>query len=125
MSRHGSSVRVLAAAMVCSCLAPATTRAQTADQQKLLAQIKGADTDQLAVSEEDGRFLRVMITSSGAKRVLEIGGAYGYSAIWMGLALRETGGKLTTIEYDPARAKSAAEHVRAAGLADIVTVLAG
>ncbi|HMF93965.1 MAG TPA: O-methyltransferase [Vicinamibacterales bacterium] len=111
--------------MVCSCLAPGATRAQTADQQKLLAQIKAADADQLAVSEEDGRFLRVMIASSGAKRVLEIGGAYGYSAIWMGLGLRETGGTLISIEYDPARAKSAAEHVGAAGLADIVTVVAG
>src|SRR5262252_2523236 len=125
MSGHSWWVRILAAAMACACFAPAATRAQTADQQKLLAQIKAADSDQLAVSEEDGRFLRVMIASSGAKRVLEIGGAYGYSAIWMGLGWRETGGKLTTIEYDPARAKSAAEHVRAAGLADIVTVLAG
>jgi len=125
MSGHRWWVRILAAAMACACFAPAATRAQTADQQKLLAQIKAADSDQLAVSEEDGRFLRVMIASCGAKRVLEIGGAYGYSAIWMGLALRETGGTLTSIEYDPARAKSAAEHVRAAGLADIVTVLAG
>jgi predicted O-methyltransferase YrrM len=99
--------------------------AQTADVQKLLAQIKAADTDRLAVSEEDGRFLRVMIAGSGARRVLEIGGAYGYSAIWMGLGLRQTGGRLTTIEYDPARAKAAAENIRKARLADIVTVIAG
>jgi caffeoyl-CoA O-methyltransferase len=77
------------------------------------------------VSEEDGRFLRVMIASSGAQRVLEIGGAYGYSAIWMGMGLRETGGRLTTIEFDPARAKAAAANVRRAGLADIVTVVPG
>jgi caffeoyl-CoA O-methyltransferase len=99
--------------------------AQTPSQQKLLADIKAADSDQLAVSEEDGRFLRVMIVSSGAKHVLEIGGAYGYSAIWMGLALRQTGGRLTSIEYDASRARLAAEHVRAAGLADIVTVVPG
>jgi caffeoyl-CoA O-methyltransferase len=98
---------------------------QTPPQQKLLADIKAADSDQLAVSEEDGRFLRVMIVSSGARRVLEIGGAYGYSAIWMGLGLRQTGGRLTSIEYDASRARLAAEHVRAAGLADIVTVVAG
>ena len=77
----------------------------TADLQRLLQQIKVADTDQLAVSEEDGRFLRVMIATSGAKRVLEVGGAYGYSAVWMGLGLRHTGGRLTTIEYDATRAK--------------------
>ena len=99
--------------------------AQPTDVVRLLQEIKAADADQLAVSEEDGRFLRVLIASSGAKHALEIGGAFGYSAIWMGLALRETGGRLTTIEYDAARAKLAAAHVRAAGLADVVTVIAG
>jgi len=97
----------------------------TADLRHLLQQIKVADTDQLAVSEEDGRFLRVMIATSGATHALEIGGAYGYSAIWIGLGLRETGGRLTTLEYDPARAKVAADNVRKAGLADIVTVVQG
>src|SRR5262245_605669 len=96
-----------------------------ADLTKLLQQIKAADSDLLAVSEEDGRFLRVMVASSGATRGLEIGGANGYSAIWIGLGLRQTGGHLTTIEYDPARAKTAAEHIRRAGLTDVVTVVAG
>ena len=39
----------------------------------VLQQIKAADKDLLAVSEEDGRFLRVMVATSGAKRALEIG----------------------------------------------------
>jgi predicted O-methyltransferase YrrM len=91
----------------------------------LLHRIKAADTDQLAVSEEDGRFLRVMVASSGAKQALEIGAAYGYSAIWIALGLRQTGGHLTTIEYDPARAKTAADNVRRAGMADAVTVVSG
>ena len=91
----------------------------------VLQQIKAADKDQLAVSEEDGRFLRVVIVSSGTKRALEIGAADGYSAIWIGLGLRETGGRLTTIEYDPARARGAAANIRRAGLSDIVTVVPG
>jgi predicted O-methyltransferase YrrM len=95
------------------------------DVMAVLQQIKSADKDQLAVSEEDGRFLRVMVVSSGAKRALEIGAADGYSAIWIGLGLRETGGRLTTIEYDPARARGAAGNIRRAGLADIVTVVPG
>jgi len=99
--------------------------AQSPDVQRVLQQIRTADTGQLSVSEEDGRFLRVMVATSGAKRVLEIGGAFGYSAIWMGLGLRETGGRLASIEFDEARARVAAAHVRAAGLSDIVTVLAG
>jgi len=110
--------------VVCS-VSFVSVRTQTPELRTLLADIKRADTEQLAVSEEDGRFLRVMIASSGAQRVLEIGGAYGYSAIWMGMGLRETGGRLTTIEFDPARAKAAAANVRRAGLADIVTVVPG
>ena len=37
------------------------------DVSKLLAEIKAKDKGQLAVSEEDGRFLRLMIASSGAQ----------------------------------------------------------
>jgi caffeoyl-CoA O-methyltransferase len=95
------------------------------DVSPLLAEIKAADTEQLAVSEEDGRFLRVMIATSGAQRVLEIGGASGYSAIWMGLGLRATGGRLVTIEYDATRARELAENIRRAGLSDVVEVVAG
>lgn len=93
--------------------------------QKVLESIRAADKGLLAVSEEDGRFLRVLIASTGAKRVLEIGAASGYSAIWMGLGVRQTGGRLTTIEYDPVRAKEAADNIRRAGLQDVVTVISG
>jgi predicted O-methyltransferase YrrM len=92
---------------------------------KLLAGIRAADKGQLAVSEEDGRFLRVLVGATNARRVLEIGAASGYSAIWIGMGLRQTGGRLVTIEYDPVRAKEAAENVRRAGLSDIVQVVAG
>jgi len=99
--------------------------AQSPEQTALLRQIKAADREQLSVSEEDGRFLRLMVVSSGAKRVLEIGGAHGYSAIWMGLGLRETGGRLTSIEADVERARIAAENIRKAGMSDVVTVVPG
>jgi predicted O-methyltransferase YrrM len=105
--------------------AVAVVAGQTPEVARLLRQIKDADAEQLAVSEEDGRFLRVMVAATGAKRVLEIGGAYGYSAIWIGLGLRETGGRLTSVEFDPARARVAAANVRSASLSDIVTVIAG
>ncbi len=92
---------------------------------KLLRQIRQVDTGLLAVSEEDGRFLRVMAAACRSKRALEIGSASGYSAIWIGLGLRETGGRLVTIEFDPARAREAADNVRRAGLSDIVQVVQG
>jgi caffeoyl-CoA O-methyltransferase len=103
----------------------ATAGAQTADVQKLLAEIKARDTGMLAVSEEDGRFLRLMVAASRAKHALEIGGASGYSAIWIGMGLRDTGGRLVTIEYDPARAKELAANIQRAGLSDIVQVVPG
>jgi caffeoyl-CoA O-methyltransferase len=99
--------------------------AQSPDVQKILAEIRARDTGQLAVSEEDGRFLRLMVATKGVKHALEIGGASGYSAIWIGLGLRETGGKLVTIEYDPTRAKELAANIQRAGLSDIVQVIPG
>ncbi|MGB2714921.1 MAG: O-methyltransferase [Vicinamibacterales bacterium] len=92
---------------------------------QVLADIKARDKGQLAVSEEDGRFLRVLVATRGAKRALEIGGASGYSAIWIGSGLKETGGRLVTIEYEPDRAKELAENVRRAGVADVVQVMPG
>jgi predicted O-methyltransferase YrrM len=91
----------------------------------LLDGIRAADKGMLAVSEEDGRFLRLMVAASRAKSALEIGGASGYSAIWIGLGLRETGGKLVTLEYDPQRATELKANIKRAGLDDIVTAVAG
>jgi len=114
-------------ALLCAALITSVSivSAQTPDVQKILTDIKAKDKGMLAVSEEDGRFLRLMVASSGAKRALEIGGASGYSAIWIGMGLRDTGGKLVTIEYDPVRAKELADNIKRAGLSDIVQVLAG
>ncbi|MBM3809439.1 MAG: O-methyltransferase [Acidimicrobiia bacterium] len=92
---------------------------------RLLAGIRAADKGQLAVSEEDGRFLRVLVGSTNARSVLEIGAASGYSALWIGMGLRQTGGRLVTIEYDPVRATEAAANVERAGLSDIVRVVSG
>ena len=108
----------------------AVPAAATADQvppdvARLLGGIRAADKGQLAVSEEDGRFLRVLVGATNARQVLEIGAASGYSAIWIGMGLRQTGGRLVTIEYDPVRAREAAANVQRAGLSDIVQVVAG
>jgi predicted O-methyltransferase YrrM len=98
---------------------------QQPDLNKILADIRTHDKGQLAISEEDGRFLRLLIAAAGKKHALEIGGASGYSAIWMGQALRATGGKLVTIEYDPVRAKELADNIKRAGMTDVVQVIAG
>jgi predicted O-methyltransferase YrrM len=102
-----------------------TALAQGPDLDRILADIRAKDKGQLAVSEEDGRFLRLLVASTGRKRALEIGGASGYSAIWIAQGLRASGGRLVSIEYDPARAKELAENIRRAGMTDVVTVVAG
>jgi len=99
--------------------------ALTAQIESILKKIKAADKGQLAVSEEDGRFLRVLIATRSAKSILEIGAASGYSGIWLGLGARESGGRVIAIEYDPQRAKEAAENIRLAGLTDVVQVIHG
>jgi caffeoyl-CoA O-methyltransferase len=117
--------RFIVRVIVCVMAAGVLVSAQSPDIQKVLTAIKAKDTGMLAVSEEDGRFMRLLIATSGAKRALEIGAASGYSAIWIGMGLRETGGRLVTIEYDPVRAKECAENIRRAGLSDIVQVIPG
>ena len=99
--------------------------ALTPQIESVLNRIKAADKGQLAVSDEDGRFLRVLIATRGAKSILEIGGASGYSGIWLGLGARESGGRVVSIEYDPQRAKEASANIRMAGLTDVVQVIHG
>src|SRR5574338_1416089 len=102
-----------------------TAKTNTPNLDAILSDIKGKDTGQLAVSEEDGRFLRLLVATSRAKRVLEIGGASGYSAIWMAQAVRANGGHLVTIEYDAARARELQANIARAGFTDVVTVVSG
>lgn len=77
------------------------------------------------VSPEDGRLLRLLAEAVDAKNVVEVGTSNGYSAIWFCLALRKTGGKLTTHEIDPGRAALARENFKRAGVDHIVTLVEG
>jgi len=98
-------VAALLFALVARAGAQRSAGALTSQIDTVLRSIKAADREQLAVSEEDGRFLRVLVAARGAKSVLEIGGASGYSAIWLGLGARESGAawsRLSTIRNGPA-----------------------
>ena len=77
------------------------------------------------VSPEDGRLLRLLTETVGAKHVVEIGTSNGYSGIWFCLALRTTGGKLTTHEIDARRASLARENFKRAGVDQLVTLVEG
>ena len=67
------------------------------------------------VEQHEGMLLYLLVKLAGAKRVLELGTATGYSGIWL---LRGTdGGSLTTFEMDPKRAERARKNFADAGLA--------
>ncbi len=87
MTRSVARAALLAALALAVTLPVAGTAAPQASPDpltpqiaRLLEQMKAADTDLLAVSEEDGRLLRLLIASSRTKSALEIGAANGYSA---------------------------------------------
>ena len=77
------------------------------------------------VPPEDGQLLRLFAEAVDAKHVVEIGTSNGYSGIWFCLALRNTGGKLTTHEIDEDRAALARENFKRAGVDDLVTLVMG
>jgi predicted O-methyltransferase YrrM len=79
----------------------------------------------MTVPTDDGRLLRVLVESIGAKTVVELGTSVGYSATWMCLGLRKTGGHLTTHEIDPDRAAKARANFKRAGVDDLVTIVEG
>ena len=79
----------------------------------------------IAVPHVDGEFLRLMVHATAAQKVLEVGTYRGYSGIWLGLGLEQTGGRLITIDIDPARVRESRGNFQRAGLAERITVLEG
>jgi predicted O-methyltransferase YrrM len=70
------------------------------------------------IAPREGRYLHDLIIENDLKAGLEIGTSNGYSALWLGMAFRQTGGNLITIEYNQARAREAMEKFQEAGLDD-------
>jgi predicted O-methyltransferase YrrM len=77
------------------------------------------------VPAEDGRLLYDLILENDYQRVLEVGTSNGYSALWMGFALKQTGGRLITIEMNEERAQEARENIEKAGLSSVIEVRLG
>ena len=98
-------------------------------EKKILAVLDDMDRNQrrgmMNVPVADGRFLRLLAEAVGAKHIVEIGTSNGYSGIWQCLALKTTGGKLTTFEIDARRASLARENFKKAGVDGLVTLVEG
>jgi predicted O-methyltransferase YrrM len=103
--------------------------AKSEAEGNILAVLDDLDRNQrrgmMNIPVEDGRLLRVLTESIGAKHVVELGTSNGYSGMWLCLALRSTGGKLTTYEIDAHRASLARENFKRAGVDNIVTLVEG
>ncbi len=98
-------------------------------EKKILAILDELDSrggrGMMNVPAEDGRLLRLLAETIGAKQIVEIGTSNGYSGLWQCLALKTTGGKLTTFEIDAERAALARQNFQKAGVDDIVTLIEG
>lgn len=74
------------------------------------------------VDRETGRLLSTLVHAMQANRILELGTAYGYSTLWMALALPPAG-KIWTIDPDGERTAIARSFLERAGRSEAVEVL--
>ncbi len=77
------------------------------------------------VAPTTGRFLFALVAPQADAEVLEIGGSRGYSTIWLAAAARILGGRVLSLEVDPAKAEAWRANVAEAGLSDWVELIAG
>jgi caffeoyl-CoA O-methyltransferase len=120
LSLAGDAAGLRAAETSTGKTAPAALRAA---REKLMADMEAHRG--IGVPRVDGEFLHLLVHVTGAQHVLEVGTFRGHSGIWMGMALEQTGGRLTTIDIDPERVQEARGNFATAGLADRITVLQG
>lgn len=78
----------------------------------------------LDVGPDVGRLLNLLARVLDARHVVEIGGSTGYSTVWLAEAVGATGGRVTSIEIDPAKSEEQRRNLTAAGLADHVELVA-
>jgi len=77
------------------------------------------------VPPESGRFLALLAALAPPGRYIEIGTSAGYSTLWLALACRELGRRITTFEVLPEKAALARETFRSAGVEDVVELVEG
>jgi predicted O-methyltransferase YrrM len=90
----------------------------------VLADSRSAGLPAINVSPCQGQLLHILAKSCRAATILEIGTLAGYSTIWLARAL-PSGGRLITLEADPAHAAIARANFQRAGLADTIELRLG
>ena len=77
------------------------------------------------IEPAEGEFLRSLVRQTKARKALEIGTSTGYSGLWIALGLRETGGRLVTLEIDSNRYRTATSNFEKTGLAKLIDARLG
>ena len=95
------------------------------DEPVLLAmEREGRERDFPIVGRNVGVTLEVLARSIGARRVMELGSGFGYSAYWFARAVGE-GGEVHCTDGDPTNAAKGEDYLARAGLFDRVTYHVG
>jgi predicted O-methyltransferase YrrM len=77
------------------------------------------------VARTTGQFLFSLVAPQVDCEVLEIGGSRGYSSIWLGAGVRQFGGRVLSLEADPAKVDAWRRNVADAGLEETVELIDG
>jgi predicted O-methyltransferase YrrM len=79
----------------------------------------------LAVGRGAGTLINLLVKEAGARRILEVGSAYGYSTTWLAEAARAVDGTVTSLELQRAKTEYAQQRLERAGLARFVEFRVG
>jgi predicted O-methyltransferase YrrM len=77
------------------------------------------------IPPDTGRFLSILAAGAPPGQVIEVGTSAGYSGLWLSLACRQRGDRLTTFEVDLHKVRLARETVQQARVEDVVQVVQG
>lgn len=72
------------------------------------------------VEPDTARVLALLVRIMGARHLLEIGTSNGYSTLWLADAARSVGGRVLSVDIDPARSEMARRNLQRAGLGALV-----
>jgi predicted O-methyltransferase YrrM len=77
------------------------------------------------VAPATGRFLFSLVAPQTDCEVLELGGSRGYSTVWLAAGVRHLGGRVLSLEHDPAKAAAWRRNVDEAGLTEWAELVEG
>lgn len=77
------------------------------------------------VARTTGQFLFALVAPQTDCEVLELGGSRGYSTIWLAAGVRHLGGRVLSLEHDPAKCEAWRHNIAEAGLDDTADLIEG